>query len=387
MANALLPLVALQNAQGADQRRANVEATRLNNVLRREQIEDARFQRNALRGATAVRQEAGGQAARGDFAGAANTSFEAGLLKEGADFYAQSQKLDEQQRAQQKQLVQNIGLIALEAQQRGLTDDQYRQILGQRNMPVSQTNTIMGDVLRARGFGEADKAAREERNRKPITRKLSLPNGMVQDQQSADGGRTWNPVGEPYDRRDPLKSITFVDEQGNMNMGLVDTRTIGQEDNQQEPRIVGLSRKPRAVGEAATISSARSAITDLSRATGALFDNGKLNRRMLLGSSLPWTDGRSARQEVRRAIEVVLRARTGAAAPDQEVDNYMALYFPSVFDQDDAAVRKVQALNEFLGGILNEVGAVQQQRAAPQIPAGARVLRYNPETDDFEEQR
>jgi hypothetical protein len=65
------------------------------------------------------------------------------------------------------------------------------------------------------------------------------------------------------------------------------------------------------------------------------------------GQGLPFSEGREARQAVRRAVEIILRLRTGAAAPDQEVDNYVNLYAPSPADSEAAARTKMERLRQF----------------------------------------
>ena len=69
------------------------------------------------------------------------------------------------------------------------------------------------------------------------------------------------------------------------------------------------------------------------------------------------TEGRRARQAMRRSVEIILRARTGAAAPDTEVDNYMDLYFPSLYDNDAAARDKMQRLQGFFDAVIAYVEA------------------------------
>jgi hypothetical protein len=59
------------------------------------------------------------------------------------------------------------------------------------------------------------------------------------------------------------------------------------------------------------------------------------------------TDSRTAYQSMRRVIELILRARTGAAAPEAEVQNYLKLYFPASLDNDDQARNKFITLAQY----------------------------------------
>lgn len=54
-----------------------------------------------------------------------------------------------------------------------------------------------------------------------------------------------------------------------------------------------------------------------------------------------------------RAIEGVLRARSGAAVPDSEVKKYRQLYGPQVGDTKEVALYKLQALQQDLEGIVS----------------------------------
>lgn len=92
-------------------------------------------------------------------------------------------------------------------------------------------------------------AAAQAQEGAPETRKMSLPGGMVQDQELVGG--EWRDVGEPYDRRDPLKPYTnYNPDTGELDMGFVDTRsgervttgskpdTAGKKDRKNYDRLV-----------------------------------------------------------------------------------------------------------------------------------------------------
>tara|TARA_R110002020_G_scaffold7133_4_gene30116 strand:+ start:9170 stop:10660 length:1491 start_codon:yes stop_codon:yes gene_type:complete len=145
----------------------------------------------------------------------------------------------------------------------------------------------------------------------------------------------------------------------------------GQAQDQGTPtsarRLTG--PKPLQKADRTDLINAREASKDLVIAREILFDNLDDNNRLTDKSgintidlvaghaNLAKTEGRRARQAMRRSVEIILRARTGAAAPDTEVDNYMDLYFPSLYDNDAAARDKMQRLQGFFDSVISYVEA------------------------------
>ena len=97
---------------------------------------------------------------------------------------------------------------------------------------------------------------------------------------------------------------------------------------------------------------------DVKIASDILFKDGKYNRLAAIASNvLPGGgvgpsgtltgDSRTAYQAMKRSIELLLRARSGAAVPPAEVDNYMALYYPSTLDNDEQAKNKLNVLAQY----------------------------------------
>lgn len=76
-------------------------------------------------------------------------------------------------------------------------------------------------------------------------------------------------------------------------------------------------------------------------------EKGVFQRSIAASGSIPLTNGRTASQAIRRAVEVLLRLRTGAAAPEQEVDRYTYDFSPSIFDTDEGARIKMQRMRTF----------------------------------------
>jgi hypothetical protein len=73
--------------------------------------------------------------------------------------------------------------------------------------------------------------------------------------------------------------------------------------------------------------------------------------RLQLGAAalgLPFTKGRSAGQFVEKAVEIKLRAATGAAAPQQEVKHYTSMFGPSAFDSDEMIKYKIDSFENWM---------------------------------------
>lgn len=88
-----------------------------------------------------------------------------------------------------------------------------------------------------------------------------------------------------------------------------------------------------------------------------------LNRGAVMAGAIgsPGSEGRMARDRITVAVEAALRAATGAAAPDAEVERYTNLFTPSVLDSDEAALKKWQTLNAF---VRNASANIEQGRTS-----------------------
>ena len=153
----------------------------------------------------------------------------------------------------------------------------------------------------------------------------------------------------------------------------------------QASKTVLTGAKPLSKTDRTDLINAKEASKDLVIARQILFDNldddGRLTDKsdinsldLLAGATkLAKTEGRRARAAMRRSVEIILRARTGAAAPDSEVDNYMDLYFPSLLDSSAGARDKMQRLQGFFDAV---IAYVENGRE------GSAPLGYGGETQD-----
>lgn len=79
--------------------------------------------------------------------------------------------------------------------------------------------------------------------------------------------------------------------------------------------------------------------------------------------------GRKFEAALGRAIEGILRARSGAAVPESEVKKYRQIYGPRLFDSKDVALYKLEALRQDLEGILTGNENIVPDNQLPSSPA------------------
>ena len=120
-------------------------------------------------------------------------------------------------------------------------------------------------------------------------------------------------------------------------------------------------RKVKVIGEkdltapqATAIANAKSAIENLKIAFD-YFMEGNLSPTEFRFRLSPLSNvsgpKRTANSALRRALEILLRLRTGAAAPQSEVDSYMKMYAPNTFDTKRNVKIKFDDMMEFFQNI------------------------------------
>lgn len=237
----------------------------------------------------------------------------------------------------------------------GLPGQAINQIGGLLS-PAPQQGFFEGTGIRAQGFNTLIQAQQLVRDGQPLPPDLRDAVNLIASefstpriQQLPDGSAVMQP---------PMDLSQF--------RGVIDAARGGQPGQQpgQQPSAqpgVGptVRRKPVAPATAGALQSAKQGLADVLDARRTLFsgvgedgaftDETDLNRADVATGAfgVPGSQGRAAEISTRRAIEVILRARSGAAVPPDEVDNYMTLYGVSLFDDVDTAKRKSVALEEF----------------------------------------
>ena len=105
-----------------------------------------------------------------------------------------------------------------------------------------------------------------------------------------------------------------------------------------------------------TIASAQTVLRDLANVRKKLFKDGRLQTDILLTPDAVKalkTGARSYARSMQRAVETLLRQRSGAAITKQEFDRYQNLYVPTVIDSEEVVKEKLLALENEFGMILD----------------------------------
>ena len=165
----------------------------------------------------------------------------------------------------------------------------------------------------------------------------------------------------------PTSDTPITDQINNENKNKIDPKEkeVAENGDVTEYKIVKvgnkkirvLSSRKEKMSSALVVSLANSqqALKDLDRATRIFFPNGKYDPKISLQTSALGSnsigDARIAHQAMKRSIEVILRLRTGAAAPAEEVTSYMNQFMPNILDGRESAEIKLNALIDFFEAV------------------------------------
>jgi len=147
-----------------------------------------------------------------------------------------------------------------------------------------------------------------------------------------------------------------------------------------------LSTKDSKLGtsEVKSLTNAKSGLKDLNTALSLIFPDGKYNQKLvgtmniaptwslgligsLTGSEIA-NNARTTIQSMQRAIEIILRERSGAAVPPAELVNYLKLYLPNTFDNEVQARNKIDALLQYFKGSIDGINQGRQKGGANEDP-------------------
>lgn len=156
-------------------------------------------------------------------------------------------------------------------------------------------------------------------------------------------------------------SVQTIDTPDGPKIVTVDPRTgrqvaeIGSPSNQ-----IGADQSGR-------VASVAHGLELLPEITDIIFPNGidgKADRLVLANASIgtPGTKGRMLKQQMNDAIDAVIRARTGAAAPETEMKRLLDQFMPSALDNDNTARDKLKRLEQFLTGTIEATTLPQSLR-------------------------
>jgi hypothetical protein len=134
------------------------------------------------------------------------------------------------------------------------------------------------------------------------------------------------------------------------------------------------------VAEAGKLANLTQSIGELREVRNAVVSpDGGINRGTLFAAALnlPFTKGRDINVFVEKAVEVKLRAATGAAAPGDEVKRYARDFGPSIKDSDELIKYKIDAMEDWMqtvSDVVDPVGALRARRDALLSPSMVNLL-------------
>lgn len=193
---------------------------------------------------------------------------------------------------------------------------------------------------------------------KPVDSELVTPTGelLAGGQQKAPAGFEWN---DPADRSKGLRAI---------------------------PGGPGEQVSAEVAGRLALMKSAAPGVKDARKVyerawgTGDFLRQGAANIPLVGDLAIASGEIGIAQRNIRTAVEAALRTMTGAAAPEQEVTRYAAMFTPGSKDTVESAKQKLDNLETFMR---EAEELVTRGRRSTNAPAAPR-RKYNPATGTLE---
>lgn len=145
----------------------------------------------------------------------------------------------------------------------------------------------------------------------------------------------------------------------------------------QAGQLVNLTQSVREIGEV------RKMVVDP--------DTGEINRAKLFAAdlNLAFSKGRDINSFMEKAVEIKLRAATGAAAPPAEVKKYLRIFSPATLDSGDLIKYKLDALEEWMqstADISDPLGSLRE-RADKLLSPGISDVMKSPEYQSLRKMR
>ena len=200
----------------------------------------------------------------------------------------------------------------------------------------------------------------------------SKPESVVDQQPVVSGGEEVVSGGEEEVSDDQFGD-DYYDDRG-IAKKFANKFVIGN----REYNVISATPKEMSEGVSRALSDMQRGFKDVAEVYDILFKDGKLQRNLILTSAVfgelvpgfvsdlagnkSFEQARMADNAARSAIELILRARSGAAVPETEVEKYMKLYYPSALDSEAGARKKLERLADFFyyGGELLSQGRYTQ---------------------------
>lgn len=136
-------------------------------------------------------------------------------------------------------------------------------------------------------------------------------------------------------------------------------------------------KEGKSPGDAAKISMVKKGIKDVDKAAEILMDKEGNFKENVVGSmvsvglpftdtklinGIPFTEGRRARSLILNAVNAQLRAESGAAVPEQEVERAAQRFIPNLFDNEETKKTKLNSLRELLSGTIKETALPPEEK-------------------------
>jgi hypothetical protein len=190
------------------------------------------------------------------------------------------------------------------------------------------------------------------------------------------------------DAVDKLKTVAGIDITDTFITPSGTSGEVSKDGNKYEVLDIGgtkftiLSSKEGKLGttEVKSLTNAKSGLKDLKTALSLMFPNGKYNRALVTTMNLTpdWGlglldimspdgivgDAKTTIEAMKRAIEIILRERSGAAVPPAELVNYLKLYLPNSLNNEVQARGKIDALLQYFKGSIDGINKGRQKNGS-----------------------
>jgi uncharacterized membrane protein YkoI len=190
------------------------------------------------------------------------------------------------------------------------------------------------------------------------------------------------------DAVDKLKTVAGIDITDTFITPSGTSGEVSKDGNKYEVLDIGgtkftiLSSKEGKLGttEVKSLTNAKSGLKDLKTALSLMFPNGEYNRKLVTTMNLTpdWGlglldimspdgiggDAKTTIEAMKRAIEIILRERSGAAVPPAELVNYLKLYLPNSLNNEVQARNKIDALLQYFKGSIDGINKGRQKNGS-----------------------
>lgn len=147
----------------------------------------------------------------------------------------------------------------------------------------------------------------------------------------------------------------------------------------KDGKVTGLIRTPGGPPENTTESGRLAALDiakqDVASAKNIIMPGGKVSRASILAgqTGTPWTEGRRAREAMRRSLDTLAKFKTGAAMNETEAQDYLDTYMPKLQDSDATIADKFQRFEQFIDQSFQRAGAESQLTDPNALPSSEDV--------------